>query len=226
MIDASEAHCTVVRDGHAACTCGWYSPRVFGDPGPFATWHRLAIGETIDNPYLRAFLAPITEAEVAALAAHGSEYLAARVRRDRLAAEYAWAIPTESVVRKLAELSPICDLGCGTGYWAKLLRDVGAEVLAVDANPPLEGENHWHRREAGILRQPTALQHFVDVVKGDAATFDVPSEQTLMLCWPPYDDSMAQRALALYRGARVVYIGEGAGGCTGDDGFHAALAKQ
>jgi len=37
---------------------------------------------------------------------------------------------------------------------------------------------------------------------------------------------MAQRALARYGGARIVYIGEGEGGCTGDDDFHAALAKQ
>jgi SAM-dependent methyltransferase len=134
-------------------------------------------------------------------------------RRDRLVAEYAWAIPTESVLRKLAELSPICDLGCGTGYWAKLLRDVGADVLAVDANPPLEGTNHWHRRKAGILGQPVGIRHFLDVVKGDAATFDVPSEQTLMLCWPPYNNRMAEQALSRYRGARVIYIGESEGGC-------------
>ena len=226
MIDTSTLHHTTVRDGRAECTCGWYSPRIFGCPEPFATWHQLAVSETIDNPYLRAFLAPVTKAEVAALGAHGSEYLATHVRRDRLAAEYAWAIPTEDIVRKLAELSPICDLGCGTGYWAKLLRDVGAEVLAVDANPPLEGENHWHRREAGLLRQPTSLRHFVDVIKGDAATFDVPSELTLLLCWPPYANGMAAQALSRYGGSRVVYVGEGDGGCTGDDGFHAALAEQ
>ncbi len=226
MIEEAEAHRTVVRDDHAVCTCGWHSSRVFGDPGPLATWHQLAIGETIDNPYLRAFLAPITEAEVSALGDWGNEGLAANTRRDRLAAEYAWAIPTEGVVRKLAELSPICDLGCGTGYWAKLLRDVGAEVLAVDLNPPLEGDNHWHHQEVGILRRPTSLQHFVDIVKGDAATFDVPSEHTLMLCWPPWGDPMAARALARYRGARVIYIGESAKGCTGDDAFHAMLDKQ
>jgi hypothetical protein len=47
-----------------------------------------------------------------------------------------------------------------------------------------------------------------------------------MLCWPPYADGMAQQALARYEGARVIYIGEGEGGCTGDDVFHAALAEQ
>jgi len=110
-------------------------------------------------------------------------------------------------------------MGCGTGYWAKLLRDVGAEVQAVDSNPPLEGDNHWHRREVGILR------YFGDVSRGDAATFSVPSKYTLMLCWPP-DGGMALHALERYGGARVIYIGEGKGGCTGDNGFHAALAEQ
>lgn len=95
MTGTPELHGTQVRDGRAECTCGWRSPPVFGDPGPFATWHRLAIGETIDNPYLRAFLAPITKPEVATLGDHGSEYLAAHVRRNRLAAEYAWAIPKQ-----------------------------------------------------------------------------------------------------------------------------------
>src|SRR5262249_778993 len=51
-------------------------------------------------------------------------------------------------------------------------------------------------------------------------------EHTLMLCWPPYEDHMAALALERYRGTRVIYIGEGAGGCTGNDAFHAALAEQ
>jgi hypothetical protein len=76
------------------------------------------------------------------------------------------------------------------------------------------------------LGQPVGIRHFVDVVRGDAATFDDPPEQTRMLCWPPYADGMAQQARARYGGARVIYIGEGEGGCTRDDVFHAALAEQ
>ena len=238
-MNSSESHCTVVRGGiageHTECTCGWRSRATsfFGDGDALATWHRLSVGETIDNAYLHAFLAPVTEAEGKAFgygsgphAVAARELFAARLRRDQLAAEYAWAIPTESVMRRLAELSPICDLGCGTGYWARLLTDVGATVLAVDLHPPLEGNNHWHRHEAGLTRQRIALRHFTDVVKGDATTFDVPADHALMLCWPPYDDDMAARALTRYQGDRVIYVGEGAGGCTGNDAFHAALAEQ
>jgi len=219
-------HRTTVRHDRAECTCGWRSVPVFTGASRFATWHRDAVGETIRNPYLHAYLAPVSAAEIDAIGEHGSEFFAARARRDRLTAEYAWAIPTERVVRKLAELSPICDLGCGTGYWAKLLADVGADVLAIDAHPPLEGTNHWHRSSARLTRQAIELRHFTDVVRGDAATFDVPSDRALMLCWPPYKGGMGTQALARYHGDHVIYVGEGDGGCTGDDAFHAALDAQ
>lgn len=214
-------HCTTVRSGHAECTCGWRSSARCAD---LAFLHRLAVGETIDNPYLHAFLAPLAEYESAMFG--GSEFVAMHARRDRLVAEYAWAIPTETVLRKLAELSPICELGCGTGYWAKLLADVGARVLAVDPSPPLEGCNHWHRATRPSTRQPVTLRHFAPLTKSDAATFTVPDDHTLMLCWPPYDDDMASVALARYHGDRVIYIGEDAGGCTGDEAFHAQLAAH
>jgi SAM-dependent methyltransferase len=229
----SDPHCTAVNregstySGHAECTCGWRSPSTFfGDAEQLATWHRLAVGETIDNPYLRAFLSPITSAELQTLGMLRSELLsdclAGRARRDRLTAQYAWAIPTEIVIRKLAELSPICELGCGTGYWAKLLGEVGARMIAVEPRPPLSGDNHWHRNNAGLSKQLVEIRHFVELTRGNAQTFDVPQDHALMLCWPPYNDDTAAVALDRYRGQTVIYIGEH-GGCTGDDVFHEAL---
>lgn len=219
--DGTLPHCTTTRDGRAVCDCGWQSPRSFFNAEDLVAWHRLAVSETIDNPYLREYLAPVYEDEIKA--GFDSEFSAALLRRDRLTAKYAWAIPTELVVRRLAKFSPICDLGCGTGYWAKLLGDVGASVIAVDAHPPLGNANPWHRHEAGLSHQVVELRHFAPLIQADAATFDVPSTHTLLLCWPPYHDDMASVALGRYRGDHVIYIGEGRGGCTGDDAFHAAL---
>jgi SAM-dependent methyltransferase len=215
-------HCAVVRDRRVECSCGWRSPPAFFDfdGRRMIAWHFLAVGEAIDNPLLKEFLAPVYQDEIDRNC--GSEFAAHRARRDRVAAEYAWAIPTENVVRKLAELSPICELGCGTGYWAKLLTDVGASVIAVDADPPLTGRNHFHPHIAGLSRQRATIRHFAAIVEADAATFDVPKTHTLMLCWPPYNDGMAAAALKRYRGDRVIYIGE-IGGCTADDVFHADL---
>lgn len=177
----------------------------------------------LDNPYLDAFLAPPSEADLSQLRAVFGDhhfvrdsFLLSNIRRDRLTSKYAWAIPTEEAVRRIARLSPICDLGCGTGYWAHLLAQAGAKVVAVDSEPPQDGMNHWHSAR---------IQHF-PLVEEDAATYDVPRDHALMLCWPPYSDPMAVTALRRYRGSRVIYVGEGVGGYTADDSFHHAIATR
>ena len=48
-------------------------------------------------------------------------------------------------------------------------------------------------------------------------------ERTLFLCWPPYRGAMASKSLEFYAGKTVIYVGEGHGGCTGDDKFHRML---
>jgi len=45
----------------------------------------------------------------------------------------------------------------------------------------------------------------------------------LMLCWPDYDASWAGGVLEAFPGDRILYIGEGESGCTGDDRFHELL---
>jgi hypothetical protein len=50
-------------------------------------------------------------------------------------------------------------------------------------------------------------------------------DRALFLCWPPYGSPMAAAALDFYTGNRVIYIGEGDGGCCADDNFFAALDK-
>lgn len=227
----TEMHCTSVAGQRATCTCGWRSPPSFyfgDDLDRLATWHRLSVGSTLDNPLLTQFLAPVTPAELEytsklfGRASPFDEWSAHRMRRDRLTAQYAWAIPIEPVLQRLAELAPICDLGCGTGYWAELLEKAGArKVLAVDSSPPRDEKNHYHRIERGV-----DIRHYVHIVRGDANTFNVPASHTLMLCWPTYSTAMASNALKRYRGDHVIYIGEGFGGCTADDAFHNALEKR
>lgn len=176
------------------------------------------------NPYLDEYLSPPNHEEMAELRhrqyAVIDSWTLEHLRRDRLTAQYAWAIPTEAVIRALALYSPICELGCGTGYWAHLLHQAGANVIAVDDAPPKTHENRYHIK----------IQ-YMSITKADARTFKVPTRCTLMLCWPPMsrwpsNSSMASDALSRYRGKRVIYVGEGMGGCTGDDAFHEALAKK
>jgi hypothetical protein len=140
------------------------------------------------NPYLSAF----------------SRGLPSHARKE-LAFAFSWAVPTEEAVRELAARSPLLEIGAGTGYWAWLLRQAGADVLALDRN-------------AG------APPRWSEVSEGEAPAAAAHPERTLLLCWPPLGEPMAFDALRAYRGRLCAYVGER--GKTGDDAFHELLARE
>lgn len=134
-------------------------------------------------------------------------------RRWDLSALYSFAVPTEKALRLIASFGPVVEIGAGTGYWATLLRHRGCDVAAYD----LLGEafDEWF---------PTG--QWGGVEKGGAEKAALHADRTLLIVWPPYDDPMALDALTAYRdagGNRLVYVGEGWGGCTGDDAFHGVI---
>lgn len=51
---------------------------------------------------------------------------------EPLCKKYAWAIPDERALQILASFSPLIEIGAGRGYWARLLRDQGVNILAFD----------------------------------------------------------------------------------------------
>jgi hypothetical protein len=151
---------------------------------------------TFFNPYLNEYRA--------SLSLPTSPY----VSRQNLVNQYAWAVPTEEAIRKIASHGPLLEIGAGTGYWANLLRQVGADVLAYDRNPR---DSSWGSLPVEIGGPEKAGEH---------------PDRTLFLCWPPYDDPFADNCLAAYEeagGHTFIYVGEPQGGCTGDDAFHERL---
>jgi hypothetical protein len=129
--------------------------------------------------------------------------------------KYAWAVPNEDALRAIAAVSPrgVVEIGAGGGYWAMLLRERGVEVIAYDPDP--DGLKDWH-----------AGRRWSEVLYGDHTAVIGHSDRTLFLCWPEYNKTWAQEALELYEGETVVYVGEGFGGCTADDQFHALLGDD
>ncbi len=127
----------------------------------------------------------------------------ARERGHKL---YAWAIPTDEALATIAKYSPIIEIGAGTGYWAALLQERGTDVLAFDIYQA--GPKH------------------TKVLFGSCEEIQNHPERTLFLCWPPYKTPMAIDCLKAYRGRYLIYVGEGDGGCTGDDAFHALLCRE
>lgn len=148
--------------------------------------------------------------------------------RDRLTREFSWAIPDPLSLAFIAEHARgrVVEIGAGTGYWAHLLTTMGMQVQAYDAHPVGQVRNHYHdpapdRRWAGELGRA-----WFGVQQGRPWHASRWPHHTLMLSWPPYTSLMADSALRHYRGDRLIYIGEGEGGCTADDAFHARLARD
>lgn len=149
----------------------------------------------------------------------------------RLQRQYAWAIPSPEVIIELAWLGPIVEIGAGRGYWAALINDAGGDVVCYDAEPPDQStENGWappvgHHDDVEVpVTIETAV--FTEVRRGGPEKVLEHQDRALFLCWPPYDDPMAYDALRQYEGELLIYVGEGEGGCTGDDYFHKLVGEQ
>ena len=125
---------------------------------------------------------------------------------------FSWAVPTERALKFIGKHGPVVEMGAGTGYWAGLLRAYGYDVLALDKEPydNAQAKFQWSKVEKGVAE---------DLSKVDPA-------RNLFLCWPPYASPMGYDALMHFKGKRVFYIGEGYGGCTGDDAFHELLEER
>lgn len=141
--------------------------------------------------------------------------------RSGLVQKYAWAIPNPAVLVWMIEAldgRPVVEMGAGTGYWAWLLEQLGVDIVAYDAHPPLQGENHYHCRDG------VAGNQYVEIKIGGPDVLTNMGNHALFLSWPPYDTDMGAECLAAYPGDMLIEIGEGEWGCTANDAFYQALA--
>lgn len=130
--------------------------------------------------------------------------------RHELVERYSWAVPNVEAIYVLVQLSPIVEIGAGTGYWARLIHDAGGDIVAYD-------NMVWKKQHHG---------RWFPVQYGGPGKVRSHPDRTLFLCWPPYAKPMAWQALRNYKGARVVYVGEDSSGCTGCDKFHNLLDRE
>eukprot|EP00892_Ulva_mutabilis_P004997 jgi/Ulvmu1/286/UM001_0290.1 len=123
---------------------------------------------------------------------------------------YAFAAPNAAAIAALAATGPILEVGAGVGYWAHLLREAGATVVATDELPTSqcdsENVNQYHGRVPSWTHIEKAMS---------SCTADY-SDHTLFLCYPPPASKMAEEALAAYTGDTVALVGE----WDGDTGTH------
>lgn len=144
--------------------------------------------------------------------------------RTKLVKQYSWAIPNDKALDAIARRGPIIEVGAGTGYWASLLAARGVDVRAFDSSPMRNGKNPYI--DTGKDAWGHAMQTWFPVEQGQATVAARFPHRTLFLCWPPYATGMASTALQAYRGNTVIFVGEGYGGCTGDNEFHDMLDER
>ncbi len=144
------------------------------------------------------------------------ESMARFPNRQRLVRKYCWTIPDPETVAFVAKHARggLVDPIAGTGYWAYLLAQLGVEAVCYDLNPGKElHTNGWHGEDL----------HSEVSEKDCAEAAALHPDRTLFLSWPPYAQDVGARILTAYKGRRLIYIGEGQGGGTGDDQMHRLL---
>lgn len=111
---------------------------------------------------------------------------------------YGYVIPTVELMELLRAYSPIVDYGCGNGYLAYLLTRAGANVLAIDREPPgKSAPNKYFRTK----------RTWTKVFEGESEALELCPKRTLLIAWPPPEPSdMASRALEAYRGKVAILI--------------------
>ena len=130
--------------------------------------------------------------------------------------KYSFAIPCDDAIEKVLQYSPLVEIGAGNGYWANVIASNGGDVVAYDHIPPRDGGNVFFEKP----------NQWFDVQKGGPERIAAHRDRTLFICWPEYREPMAYDCVKTYKGRYLIYVGEGWGGCTGDDKFHELLKDK
>jgi SAM-dependent methyltransferase len=133
--------------------------------------------------------------------------------------EFGFILPSRELMDRLADIlrqemgheGRVLDAGSGSGFMTKELCRLGIDTFAVDR---CDYENK--QRQFGYpmihVYQRDALGDAVDHVSNQFAA--------VLLIWPPYDKPFAfDIAKAMHPGQLLIFEGEDAGGCIGDEKF-------
>jgi hypothetical protein len=84
-----------------------------------------------NQDFLKPFesLMPAREARaiITAISLHDRCYA-----RDEAIRQYGFSIPCKEAVEAVATLSPLVEVGAGSGYWSRFLRAAGADIVTTD----------------------------------------------------------------------------------------------
>ena len=137
--------------------------------------------------------------------------------REKYTSTIAWAIPSNEAINEITNFvgqEIILEIGAGLGYWAKLLQDKGVIIIPTDNK-----ETFWKHSKQLPYTKVIRARHITAIKKYKEAS-------VLFLCWPPHNKPMAEESLNLFKGRKLIYIGEDQEGCNATDGFFSLLEKE
>ncbi len=129
-----------------------------------------------------------------------------------LSHEFLLTVKAMTIELGFKEIHELC---CGTGWLTYWLRKYGVMVAeAID-------DNSW---DGACFNERLAFVEKKDAIKHIKNT---PNAGLYILSWPDYNEETAHDIWrAMRTGQHLLYIGEGDGGCTGDDAFHKAIENK
>lgn len=154
--------------------------------------------------------------------------------RSRVTALWSWAIPAPEILTFIVNAldgRSVVEVGAGCGYWAWMLTQYGVNVDAYDV-APVGHEGSWFQesrlKDESPWRKDFPIREYHPVAFGATGVLKRPeyANRVLFLCWPNYSNPFARRAVQSFQGDTIIYIGEGEGGCCGDDAFFEVLSKE
>ena len=125
--------------------------------------------------------------------------------RAAFIAEWGFSIPCAEALRAIVPLSPLVEIGAGSGYWSAILRAAGADIIATDSSPG---------SDPGYRIKPSRHSH-VEALGGMDAVMAYP-KRNVFCSWPTRDDDWcAEASAAMQPGRYLALIGYEGGGNTG-----------
>lgn len=147
------------------------------------------------------------------------QWMKAHWTREMCTKTLAWAVPDEKAIQICVDNGPLIEIGAGLGYWAMLIQQQGGDIRPYDRTPAWSGRVNNHVRKGMV--------GFTHVYLGGPPKIraKINAGRTLLLCWPPYGSDMAVKCLR-HEPRKLIYVGEGHGGCCADDAFFEELSMR
>ena len=130
---------------------------------------------------------------------------------------YSWAIPDERSLNILSRFGPLIEIGAGKGYWSRLLKDRGVDIIAFDkyvySDRSLRFDALKHNFEMISLLSHVKL--WTNIYKGGPSVLKRTCinkyknvGRNLFLCYPDEGEEMSALCLNFFQGDVIIHVGE------------------